>query len=200
MLEKWRASLDKGGCSGVLLTDLSKSFDCLAHVLLIEKVEAYSFDYNYIKLLNSSLTYRRQRVIINSNYSNLNEIISGVTQGSILGPLLFNMYLSDFFLFTENSDVANYADDNSPYACKADIDSLIEQLEEDSRTLIEWVGYKVFEAILLSNTGGSFALKVDHYEIFNTLRGNFRERVFSRDENFVITRAKISSFFDFARV
>ena len=67
------------------------------------------------------------------------------------------------------------------------------------RTLIEWVGYNVFEEILLSNTGGNFALKVDHYEIFSTLRGNFREREFSRDENFVISRAKISIFFRFRK-
>ena len=174
MLEKWRASLDKGGCSGVLLTDLSKAFVCLAHDLLIAKVEAYGFDYNSIKLLHSYLTDRRQRVRINSNYSNWSEIISGVPQGSILGPLLFNIYLSDLFLFTENSNVANYADDNSPYACKADIDSVIVQLEKDSRTLIEWVSSNVLKAnpdkfhLLLSDTDCNFTLTVDQYEISNS--------------------------------
>ena len=174
MLEKWRASRDKGGCCGVLLTDLSKAFDCLAHDLLIAKVEAYGFDHNSIKLLYSYLTNRRQRVRINSNYSTWSEIISGVPQGSILGPLLFNIYLSDLFLFTDNSDVANYADDNSPYACKADIHSVIAQLEKDSRTLLEWVGNNVLKAnpdkfhLLLSNTDQNFSLNVDQYEIFNS--------------------------------
>ena len=174
MLEKWRASVDKGGCSGVILTYLSKAFDCLAHDLLIAKVEAYGFDHNSIKLLYSYLTNRRQRVRINSNYSTWSEIISGVPQGSILGPLLFNIYLSDLFLFTDNSDVANYADDNSPYACKADIHSVIAQLEKDSRTLLEWIGNNVLKAnpdkfhLLLSNTDQNFSLNVDQYEIFNS--------------------------------
>ena len=125
MLEKWRTSLDKKGCSGVLLTDLSKAFDCLSHDLLIAKLAAYGFDYNSIKLLYSYLTNRHQRVRLNSNYSTWSEIITGVPQGSILGPLLSNIYLSDLFLFTEDSDIANYADDNSPYACNADYISVI---------------------------------------------------------------------------
>ena len=61
MLEKWRASLDNGGCSGVLLTDLSKAFDCLAHDLLIAKMAAYGFDYNATQLIHSYLTNRRQK-------------------------------------------------------------------------------------------------------------------------------------------
>ena len=69
MLEKWRATLDNRGCSGVLLTDLSKAFDCLSHDLLLAKLEAYGFDYMSVKLLHSYLTDRRQRVRINSNYS-----------------------------------------------------------------------------------------------------------------------------------
>ena len=56
MFEKWRASLNNRRCSGVLLTNLSKAFDCLPHDLLIAKVEAYSFDYNSIKLIHSYLS------------------------------------------------------------------------------------------------------------------------------------------------
>ena len=69
MLEKWRASLDKRGFAGVLLTDLSKAFDCLDHDLLVAKIEAYGFDFNSTKLLHSYLTNRYQRARINSNYS-----------------------------------------------------------------------------------------------------------------------------------
>ena len=87
---------------------------------------------------------------------------------------MFNIYLSDLFLFTENSNVANYADDNSPYACKADIDSVIVQLEKDSRALIEWVSNNVLKAnpdkfhLLLSDTDCNFTLTVDQYEISNS--------------------------------
>ena len=175
MLEKWRASLDKRGFAGVLLTDLSKAFDCLDHDLLVAKIEAYGFDFNSTKLLHSYLTNRYQRARVNSNYSKWSEIISGVPQGSILGPLLFNIYLSDLFLFTEGSNIANYADDNSPYACKHEIEEVIAQLEKDSRTLLEWVGNNALKAnpdkfhLLLSNTDfEQVSLKIDQYDISNS--------------------------------
>ena len=66
MLEKWRQCLDNGGSSGVLLTDLSKAFDCLIHDLLLAKLHAYGFDYNSLKLINSYITGRYQRVRVNA--------------------------------------------------------------------------------------------------------------------------------------
>ena len=57
-----------------------------------------------------------------------------------------NIYLSDPFLFNEDTDIANYADDNSLYACKSDMDFVIVQLEEDSKVLLEWVSNNVLKA------------------------------------------------------
>ena len=174
MLEKWRATLDKRGSCGVLLTDLSKAFDCLSHELLIAKFNAYGFDYMSTKLIYSYLTSRKQRVRINSNYSTWSEIITGVPQGSILGPLIFNIYLIDLFLFTDSSDIANYADDNSPYACELDMESVILQLEKDSKVLLEWVSNNVLKAnpdkfhLLLSDPNPNLSVQVDKYKITNS--------------------------------
>ena len=78
MIEKWRKSLDNKGKTGVLLTDLSKAFDCLNHELLIAKLSAYGFDYMSLKLIHSYLSDRLQRVKINSSYSSWWEIIFGI--------------------------------------------------------------------------------------------------------------------------
>ena len=95
MLEKWKSSVDKGSSFGALLTDLSKAFDCLSHELLIAKLHTYGFSLNALRLVHSYLTNRKQRTKINNKYSSREEILFGVPQGSILGPLLFNIFLCD---------------------------------------------------------------------------------------------------------
>ena len=75
MIEKWRESLDQGGAYGALLTDLSKAFDCLPHELIIAKLYAYGVDMPSLKLINSYLSKRRQRIKINDVYSSWSEIL-----------------------------------------------------------------------------------------------------------------------------
>ena len=69
MTEQWRKYLDKNGVNGALLTDLSKAFDCLLHDLLIAKLAAYGFDYEFSTLIQSYLSNRKQRTKVNNTYS-----------------------------------------------------------------------------------------------------------------------------------
>ena len=115
MIGKLRKSLDEGGAFGALLTDLSKTFDWLAHQLQIAKLHAYGLDIPSLKLLLLYSTKRKQTVKLNGTYSSRSEIIFGVSQGSILGPLLFSIFLYDLFQFSLDVDITNYADDNTPH-------------------------------------------------------------------------------------
>ena len=113
IIEKWRASLDQNGTCAALLTDLSKVFDSLPHDLSIAKLHACGCDLPSVKLLNCYLRNRRQCVKINSVYISWTEILFGVPQRSILGLILFNVFLSDLFLVIKNKDVDSHADDTT---------------------------------------------------------------------------------------
>ena len=138
MLESLRKSLDKGCFTGVLLTDLSKAFDCISHELLIAKLHAYGFSTLALLPINDYLCNRYQRTKIGNKFSTWNELTYGVPQGSILGALLFNIYINDLRLFSQHFDMANYADDCSPYKHGGSIDEVISKLQENSKCLINW--------------------------------------------------------------
>ena len=82
--------MDNKGYAGAVLMDLSKAFDCMNHELLLAKFDAYGFGKNSIQLIHSYLNNRWQRVKINNSFSSWTELLLGVPQGSVLGPLLFN--------------------------------------------------------------------------------------------------------------
>ena len=138
MLEKWKSATDNKKSLGAFLTDLSKAFDCLSHDLLIAKLNAYGFSMSALRFVHSYLKNRIQRTKMNSEYSSWEEIMFGVPQGSIPGPLFFNIFLCDLFLIMKNTDIASYADDNTPYTTGNSIEEVIQKLENAAKTLFQW--------------------------------------------------------------
>ena len=137
-LQYCKNSIDNRGLAGAVFMDLSKAFDCVNHGLLIAKLSAYGLNMDALQLIRSYLSNRQQRVKINSSFSDWKEIKIGVPQGSVLGPLLFNVFINDIFWFANRTKICNYADDTTIFACHPDLDNIIKQLEEDSTVIVKW--------------------------------------------------------------
>ena len=138
MLEKWKTSLDKGENVGAILMDLSKAFDCIKHELLIAKLDAYGFSHEALCLVNSYLENRHQRVEINGSFSTYKQLFLGVLQGSVLGPLFFKIYINDLLLSLMDTDIYNYADNTTIYACDKNLKNVIARQDNDSSIIFQW--------------------------------------------------------------
>ena len=88
----------------------------MSHSLLIAKVYVYEFNNNSTEYLKDYLSQPKLKIKIYKTLSNWTNILHGVPQGSILGPLIFNVFLDDIFLFKPNIDLVSYADDSTPFA------------------------------------------------------------------------------------
>ena len=129
MIKNWKKQLGNGEEVGVIFMGLSKAFDAINHGLLLAKLKAYGFSKQALHLLQSYLYNRFQRSIINGSISSCNEVITGVSQGSILVPLLFNIFLNDIFLFISKCQLCNYVDGNTLYKSGKNIQKIKNDLE-----------------------------------------------------------------------
>ena len=138
LLKNWQKTLDRSGVLGTVLIDLSKAYDCLPHDLLIAKLSAYGFKDSATSLISDYLSKRYQRVKIESAFSSYLEILRGVPQGSILGPILFNIFINDLIFFIQETEVCNFADDTTIYSCSLNYKGAARKLSNDTYIVLNW--------------------------------------------------------------
>ena len=159
MIETIRKTRDNHRVFAAVMTDLSKAFDCISHELLIAKLNAYGFDETSLKVIISYLKNRMQTTKVGSSFSELLNIIYGVPQGSILGPLLFIIYICDLFIVNKDVNFSSYADDTTPFITGMSFEQIIPELEIILSDISQW-----FMNNNLKANAGKFHLFLSPYE------------------------------------
>ena len=146
MIEKFRKIRDNKGVFAAVFTDLSKVFDCISHEELIPRFNAYGFDIKSLNFILAYFTHRKQKTKIGYSFNEFLNILFGVSQGSILGPLLFIVYTCDLFMEYDAIEFARYANDTTLYTYGQRFDEIIEKLETDMSNICEWFHHNSFKA------------------------------------------------------
>jgi hypothetical protein len=136
-MKDWTSALDRGYLVDVIYIDVSKAFDSVSHNKLLNKLYKTNIHSSLYNWISDFILNRRQRVKVNNSYSDYVPVTSGVPQGSVLGPLLFALYMNDLPSVVKNSKVQIYADDTKIYFCYDESVSPLE-LQEDLDNVVKW--------------------------------------------------------------
>ena len=162
LIENWRKSLDQNRFVGEVLVDFSKAFDCIPHDLLIAKMHAYGFSSQRLTFFYSYLKRRTQSVKINNTHSVFEVLLLGVPQGSILGPIIFNIFMNDSLYRVTESELHNFADDNTISSTDFSVEKLLKTLERESQS----VNADKFQAIIVnSDMCNQYTLNIDGNQV-----------------------------------
>ncbi|KAK3096760.1 hypothetical protein FSP39_003001 [Pinctada imbricata] len=138
LTEKWITDIDNGNMTGVSLLDFRKAFDLVNHKILIDKMKYYNFTNETLNWLESYLSNRTQTVHIGNVSSNLSAITCGVPQGSVLGPVLFLLYINDLPLHVKNSILDLFADDATLHKANNNLLEIERDMNEDMDHISAW--------------------------------------------------------------
>ena len=135
--ETWRKTSDEGKYTAVVSLDLSKAFDSIDHSILLIKLQSLGFQQSAINLIKNYLTNRKQAVKVKNVLSDWSNIKYGVPQGTILGPLLFTLYVNDMSDYIQ-CNYTQYADDTLLYTAEKQLEDAILKLSQNCNKIIDY--------------------------------------------------------------
>ena len=138
MIDSWLKAINDDEIVGVVMVDFKKAFDLVDHNLLIDKLKRYRLSDMTIKWFSSYLIDRKQKVSISNKLSTEERVLNGVPQGSILGPLMFLLFINDLPLYTDNVKTDLYADDTTLHENDKSISNIKKKLQIALNNLQEW--------------------------------------------------------------
>ena len=134
--EKIRFDIDNKNVVAAAFLDLSKAFDSISHEILLQKLHNLNFSENSIAMIRSFLKRRLQKVVLETTSSDWIELYQGVPQGTILGPLLFNIYVNSMrYSVSKPCELVQYADDTFIFVSGKKIEDAINLLEKKRKML-----------------------------------------------------------------
>ena len=136
MTDTWLKAINEGKLVGSAMIDFRKAFDLVDHQLLLQKLRIYKFSESTLLWFKSYLNERTQQVVINNLNSTSGDVVCGVPQGSILGPILFLLFINDLPLSLQNVDL--YADDTTLYSITSDKSTLETNLQNALNSVHIW--------------------------------------------------------------
>ena len=133
-----KKKVDEGKLVGCIFIDLTKAFDTISHGKIVKTLESYGVQGTELSWFQDYLFFRRQRVLYNNVLSESEHVLNGVPQGSILGPLLFNIYFNDFYTCLKHSQCVKYADDTVIFVPGKDLFIVQSRFSADMQHISDW--------------------------------------------------------------
>ena len=179
--DNWYLNIDDGLMNAILFIDLKKAFDTIDHEILLSKLELYGFKGASLNLFRDYLSDRTQVTVVNNVKSETSRICCGVPQGSILGPLLFLLYINDLPNCNLLSDVRMYANDTNLTFASSDPEELFSSLTHNLSNLKQWLDSNRLSLNVLKTkclfTGTRYKISLHPSEPYICLDGHLIERV-----------------------